>query len=79
MMYHINEMNDSKFIRSQNFRLWFKARRKEALAKLEALYHRTLLDADINTLLHGKQEIEMIDLYLRVREQLVIILTLFSH
>jgi len=37
---------------------------------LNTIYRRNILDADLPVLLKGKKEVEMVDLYMRIKEQL---------
>ena len=45
---------------------------KEATLKLNSLYQRAIIEANIPLLLKQKKELEIVDLYLRIKKQLVV-------
>jgi hypothetical protein len=60
-----------RFLSSVNFHGWFNERKQSALQQLNLIYRKLLLDADIVTLLKGRSNVEVVDLYMRLREQLI--------
>jgi hypothetical protein len=67
----------NRFVQSVNFSVWFNERKKQATHKLSSLYQRAIIEANIPLLVKQKKEIEIVDLYLRIKEQLVEIAELF--
>lgn len=59
-----------RFIRSVNFRGWLNARKKEATERIQVIYQKTIRNADINSLIKGKQEVELVNLYLHLNKEL---------
>eukprot|EP01137_Pigoraptor_chileana_P010454 Opistho-2@60123 len=59
-----------KFIASPNFIVWYRARQSEANDRLRSIYLELLCQADVGTWMRGKAEIEVVDLLLRLREEL---------
>lgn len=60
-----------KFIRTQNFVHWFKHRKRQALHHIRTKYLKSLEDADIARHAKKMNEVEVVDMYLRVSEILV--------
>ena len=67
-----NNENDlyARFLRSPNFRIWYNSRRKEAIRGLQETYQNIILQTDIQSVLKDRNEIEIVDLYMRIQEQL---------
>nr|CAD7399606.1 unnamed protein product [Timema cristinae] len=59
-----------RFFRSPNFSGWFNARYREVSQKLQALQLEALSDADVKMWVQGKQEVEVVDMILRIRQKL---------
>ncbi|XP_023722839.1 protein DENND6A isoform X3 [Cryptotermes secundus] len=59
-----------RFFRSPNFSGWFNARYREVSQKLQALQLEALSDADLKVWVQGKQEVEVVDMILRIRHKL---------
>ncbi|XP_041458925.1 protein DENND6A-like [Lytechinus variegatus] len=59
-----------KFFRSKNFEGWFHQRQEEVNCKLSALHLETLCEADIADWAKDKQEVEVVDLLLKLREKM---------
>ncbi|XP_066995986.2 protein DENND6A [Anabrus simplex] len=59
-----------RFFRSPNFSGWFNARYRELSQKLQALQLEALSDADLKVWVQGKQEVEVVDMILRIRHKL---------
>ncbi|XP_074645615.1 protein DENND6B-like isoform X2 [Tubulanus polymorphus] len=59
-----------KFFKSVNFAGWYNQRQLEVNQKLQALHVEALCDADLMEWIKGKQEVEVVDLVLRLREKL---------
>lgn len=59
-----------RFVRSPNFKGWYNAHRTEAVARLRQLYRNAVVDADLPALVKGRKEVEVIDLYMRITEEL---------
>lgn len=57
-----------KFIRTQNFVHWFKNRKRQALHNIRNKYLKSLEDADIARNAKKMNEVEVVDMYLRVSE-----------
>lgn len=62
-----------KFFVTANFQGWFRYRQQEVHQKLEALHTEAICQADLLTWMQDKQEVEVVDLVLRLREKLVCI------
>ncbi|XP_066110827.1 protein DENND6B isoform X3 [Saccopteryx bilineata] len=60
-----------RFFKSPNFDGWYRQRRKEMAHKLEALHLEAICEANIETWMQGKSEVEVVDLVLKLREKLV--------
>jgi len=60
----------ARFLSSRTFRIWLHARQTEAINKLNALYTRAVAEADLNAILPEKNEVTLIDFYLRLQEQI---------
>ncbi|KAM8778440.1 protein DENND6B isoform 4-T4 [Rhynchonycteris naso] len=60
-----------RFFKSPNFDGWYRQRRKEMAHKLEALHLESICEANIETWMQGKSEVEVVDLVLKLREKLV--------
>merc|ERR1712188_256391 len=58
------------FISSQNFHGWFNVKRAMAIEQLRHLYRRALSEIDIDEALGGRSDVEVIDLYMRVKDEL---------
>lgn len=59
-----------KFFRSANFRGWYESRRMEQLEKLETLHQETLAKENLSKWIVGKQEVEIVDLILCIKQKL---------
>lgn len=59
-----------RFFRSINFRGWYESRRMEQLEKLEALHHEALAKENLSRWIIGKQEVEVVDLILCIKQKL---------
>ncbi|KAK7874564.1 hypothetical protein R5R35_013134 [Gryllus longicercus] len=59
-----------RFFRSPNFSGWFNTRYREVNQKLQALQLEALSDADLKDWVQGKQEVEVVDMILRIRNKL---------
>ncbi|XP_037086602.1 protein DENND6B-like [Pollicipes pollicipes] len=59
-----------RFFRSTNFSHWFNERHDDISRKLQALHLEALSDADVLTWVKDKQEVEVVDLVLRLRRKL---------
>lgn len=59
-----------KFFRSANFRGWYESRRMEQLEKLETLHQETLAKENLRKWIVGKQEVEVVDLILCIKQKL---------
>lgn len=60
-----------RFLLCANFQGWFQERKQAALQQLTILYRKIIFEADIPTLLKGRNNVETVDLYMRLREQLI--------
>jgi len=60
-----------RFLLSANFQGWFQERKQAALKQLNILYRKLIFEADITNLLKGRNNVETVDLYMRLREQLI--------
>jgi len=61
-----------KFFRSANFEGWFKSRKEEINRKLEILHLEAICKADIAVWVHDKFEVEVVDLYMQIKEKMAI-------
>ncbi|XP_015599764.1 protein DENND6A isoform X2 [Cephus cinctus] len=59
-----------RFFRSPNFAGWFHTRYTELTQKLQAIQLEALSRADLKTWVQGKQEVEIVDMILRIRQKL---------
>ncbi|XP_064473362.1 protein DENND6B-like isoform X2 [Ornithodoros turicata] len=59
-----------KFFRCSNFSGWYNSRYKEACQKLQALHVEAISDADPLCWIQDKQEVEVVDLVLRLKDKL---------
>ncbi|XP_074609233.1 protein DENND6A-like isoform X2 [Acropora palmata] len=59
-----------KFFKSANFEGWLRQRRQEIRQKLELLHLEALGKADVSLWIKDKQEVEIVDLFLRIKEKL---------
>ncbi|XP_019524179.1 PREDICTED: protein DENND6B isoform X2 [Hipposideros armiger] len=60
-----------RFFKSPHFDGWYRQRRKEMVRKLEALHLEAICEANIETWMKDKSEVEVVDLVLKLREKLV--------
>ncbi|KAM7115419.1 protein DENND6B isoform 2-T2 [Molossus nigricans] len=60
-----------RFFKSPHFDGWYRQRRKEMAHKLEALHLEAICEANIETWMEGKSEVEVVDLVQKLREKLV--------
>ncbi|XP_008545383.1 protein DENND6A [Microplitis demolitor] len=61
-----------RFFRAPNFSGWFHSRYSELTHKLQALQLEALSHADLKTWVQDKQEVEVIDMILKIRQKLEI-------
>ncbi|KAK9763078.1 hypothetical protein K7432_010582 [Basidiobolus ranarum] len=61
-----------QFLKCGNFATWLQWRTAEAQKELQRKYLEVLCDADLNQWMSGKHEVELVDLLLRVKEELKI-------
>ncbi|OWF45695.1 protein DENND6A-like isoform X2 [Mizuhopecten yessoensis] len=59
-----------KFFKSQNFEGWYYHRQYEVNQKLQVLHMEALCDSDLVAWIQDKEEVEIVDLILRIREKL---------
>lgn len=59
-----------KFFRSPNFSAWFHQRYSELTSKLNALQLEALAESDLKNWADGKQEVEVVDMVLKLRQML---------
>ncbi|XP_078341038.1 protein DENND6A-like isoform X3 [Crassostrea virginica] len=59
-----------KFFRSPNFEGWYQQRQIEVNQKLQVLHMEALCNADLVDWIQDKEEVEVVDLILRIREKL---------
>ncbi|XP_067124662.1 protein DENND6A [Centruroides vittatus] len=59
-----------RFFRCVNFGGWYDARYKEVSQKLQALHMEAMSDANLTQWIRDKQEVEIVDLVLRLRDKL---------
>ncbi|KAF6118258.1 DENN domain containing 6B [Phyllostomus discolor] len=60
-----------RFFKSPHFDGWYRQRRREMARKLEALHLEAICEANVETWMQGKSEVEVVDLVLKLREKLV--------
>jgi len=60
-----------KFFKSANFEGWLRHRQQEIRQKLEILHLEALGNADVARWIRDKQEVEIVDLFLQIKEKLV--------
>ena len=60
-----------KFFKSPNFEAWFCKRRQEVNNKLQILHLEALCSADIESWTKGKDEVEIVDLYMFIKNTLL--------
>ncbi|XP_012289779.1 protein DENND6B isoform X7 [Aotus nancymaae] len=60
-----------QFFKSPHFDGWYRQRHKEMALKLEALHLEAICEANIETWMKDKSEVEVVDLVLKLREKLV--------
>ncbi|XP_066585732.1 protein DENND6A-like [Prorops nasuta] len=59
-----------RFFRSPNFAGWFHTRYTELKQKLQVIQLEALSQADLKTWVQGKEEVEIVDMVLRIRQKL---------
>ncbi|XP_077862592.1 protein DENND6A-like [Saccoglossus kowalevskii] len=59
-----------RFFKSSNFEAWLRSRQQEVNQKLSILHLDALCDADLMQWIKDKQEVEIVDLILRLRDKL---------
>lgn len=59
-----------QFFRSPNFNGWYNVRYKGMMMKLQVLQIEALSSVDINNWLEGKEEVEIVDMILKIRQKL---------
>lgn len=59
-----------RFFRSANFRGWYEMRRMEQVEKLEELHREALAKENLSKWIEGKQEVEIVDLILCIKQKL---------
>ncbi|XP_055999780.1 protein DENND6A-like isoform X4 [Ostrea edulis] len=59
-----------RFFRSPNFEGWYQHRQIEVNQKLQILHMEALCNADLTDWIQDKEEVEVVDLVLRIREKL---------
>ncbi|XP_011501868.1 PREDICTED: protein DENND6A [Ceratosolen solmsi marchali] len=59
-----------RFFRSPNFSGWFRARYLELTNKLQSIQLQALSQADLTAWVRDKQEVEVVDMILRIRQKL---------
>lgn len=60
-----------RFLSSVNFQGWFSERKQAALEQLNTIYRKMIMEADITVLIKGRSNVDVVDLYMRLREQLI--------
>ncbi|KAG8518006.1 Protein DENND6B [Galemys pyrenaicus] len=60
-----------RFFKSPHFDGWYLQRRREMARQLEALHLEAICEANVETWMKDKSEVEIVDLVLKLREQLV--------
>eukprot|EP01132_Coremiostelium_polycephalum_P011137 gene11137-13642_t len=68
----------TQFLDSINFKQWLDDRRTEAIRHLNLLYRKAILEADIDSLLKNKSPSIALDLFKRVKDQLILEENLFQ-
>ena len=58
-----------KFFKSPNFECWFDGKKQQVNQKLELLHLEALCTADINKWTDGKDEVEIVDLYMQIQKK----------
>uniref|UniRef100_T1IWF4 UDENN domain-containing protein n=1 Tax=Strigamia maritima TaxID=126957 RepID=T1IWF4_STRMM len=61
-----------KFFRSATFSCWYNMRYRDVTKKLQALHLEALSDADLQLWIKDKQEVEVVDLVLKIKDKLEI-------
>ncbi|OTF81674.1 hypothetical protein BLA29_010492, partial [Euroglyphus maynei] len=59
-----------RFLRSPNFVCWYSNRLNEATQKIQSLHLETICDSNLVDLLNDKPEIEIVDLILKLKDNL---------
>lgn len=59
-----------RFFRSTNFCGWYQSRRMEQLEKLETLHQEALAEENLRKWIVGKQEVEIVDMILVIKQKL---------
>jgi hypothetical protein len=54
-----------------NFRGWLNSRKREANERIQLLYQKTMRNVDIATTIKGKQEVDLVNLFLHLNKELV--------
>ncbi|XP_037371036.1 protein DENND6B [Talpa occidentalis] len=60
-----------RFFKSPHFDGWYRQRRREMGRQLEALHLEAICEANVETWMKDKSEVEIVDLVLKLREKLV--------
>jgi hypothetical protein len=58
------------FLKGPNFQGWFAERQQAALKQLHGLYRKAIYDADIPSIVKNRSQVDLVDLYMRLRDQL---------
>src|SRR5690606_29571651 len=61
----------SQFLRSPNFVQWLQMRSVAAERRVRYAYLQKLINTDLNTWMHGRGEVELVDMLMRVRHHMV--------
>jgi len=56
------------FIRTSNFINWFRKKKREAINEINKRYYQILSEYNLEKHLEGRTEVEVVDLYLRVKD-----------
>lgn len=59
-----------RFFKSPNFVGWFNQRHREVSQKLQLLHMESLAESTIETWMYGKEEVQLVDMVLRIRAKL---------
>lgn len=59
-----------RFLRSPNYVAWYSARSAEATDKLRALHIEAIADSNLASLVAGRPEVEVVDLILKLKENI---------
>nr|XP_027206256.1 protein DENND6A-like [Dermatophagoides pteronyssinus] len=59
-----------RFLRSPNFVCWYSSRLNEATQKLQTLHLEKICDTNLSNLLNDKHEIEIVDLILKLKDNI---------